>query len=125
MNRKERRKLFGKYAAAVKEPTHTLTKSRLSQMIKEAMTEYEGKILPRAYALALSTAFINLRDSLGFGQKRMSDFAQKCINTFDSVAGGYVTLDEIANQVYEETGVMVQIDGDSLCVKTKDVLVND
>ena len=48
-----------------------------------------------------------LRDKYGFGSKRLQDFLEHYSNMFDAYNKGYVKLEDIANTIYEETGVKI------------------
>lgn len=48
-----------------------------------------------------------LRDKYGFGGKRLTDFLGHYSNMLDAYNKGYIKLEDIANTIYEETGVKI------------------
>ena len=51
----------------------------------------------------------SLRDAFGFGNKRLMDFKNKFSEYTESLSGGYMQWQEIAEQMTEETGIEFHI----------------
>ena len=48
-----------------------------------------------------------LRDKYGFGSKRLSEYQKHYNDLWDAYNKGYLKLEDIANTIYEETGIKV------------------
>lgn len=46
--------------------------------------------------------------NMGWGEKRLNQFLEDYADLLDSYNRGYVSLEDIAKQLYEETGVKVE-----------------
>ena len=57
----------------------------------------------------LLMSFYSLRDAFGFGNKRLMDFKNKFSEYTESLSGGYMQWQEIAEQMTEETGIEFHI----------------
>ena len=53
----------------------------------------------------------SLRDAFGFGNKRLMDFKNKFSEYTESLSGGYMQWQEIAEQMTEETGIESETEG--------------
>lgn len=99
MNRKQRRE------CGVKGPvkTYTLTDAQIGKMKEEAAQ----KAAKRAFIAMLGLPLIALMDEFGFGKKRLERFMEKLLGEYRCFDEGYITLEEIAAVVKEETGVEI------------------
>lgn len=46
--------------------------------------------------------------NMGWGEKRLTRFLEEYADLIDSYNRGYLSLEDIANQLYEETGVKIE-----------------
>ena len=46
--------------------------------------------------------------NMGWGEKRLNQFLADYADLLDSYNRGYLSLEDIANQLYEETGVKIE-----------------
>lgn len=100
MNRKERRKQGVKQ----KTPTYNLSKDQIEAVKQKAVMEASKQ----AFILMLGIPLIVMRDEFGFGKKRLERFIDRAIDQYDSFDKGYITLDDLINTIFEETGVEVK-----------------
>lgn len=49
-----------------------------------------------------------LRDKYGFGKKRLGDFTEYLIDEIKALESGYVSLDDIAKVIKDETGIEIE-----------------
>lgn len=103
MNRQQRRAL--KRAEQKKEKTYLLKNDTLTT-IKEESTK---KAVNTAFTLMLGIPLMVLRDKYGFGKKRLEDFINFAIDLYDSFDKEYVTLEDLHQTIYEETGVKIEM----------------
>lgn len=63
-----------------------------------------------------------LRDKLGYGKKRLKEFADLLTVYFEDWNSGLFTLEDIENQLKEETGLVINVkaDKDSFYISTKE-----
>lgn len=84
-------------------------KTKTYNMTLEQIAEIKAKALDDAmrsvFVCTLGIPLIALRDEFGYGKKRLEKFTRKVMDIYDSVEGGYVTLEDLANAILKETGV--------------------
>lgn len=114
MNRAERRRLARQGIKADKEPIVQMKKADISQM-KQSATEDAVK---KAFFLMMSIPVMVIHDKYPQLMKREIDgmsreerFAELCIDLYDSFEKGYVTLNDLADCLKEETGMMITGEG--------------
>lgn len=103
MNRQQRRKNNIK----TKEPTYNLTFSQIENIKKNATDEAIKKLVPYATAKNFYLSIMILRDKYGFGKKRLGDFVEFMAELYDSLDKGYLSLEDMENTIFEETGVRI------------------
>lgn len=99
MNRTERRKNKLK-----KEAIYNLNQSQIDNLKSSATSE---AIKFASYQFMYLSLMI-LRDKYGFGKKRLGDFVESVVELMDSVQKDYLTLDDMKNAIYDETGVTLE-----------------
>lgn len=99
MNRAERRKNKLK-----KEAIYNLNQSQIDNLKASATSE---AIKFASYQFMYLSLMI-LRDKYGFGKKRLGDFVESVVELMDSVQKDYLTLDDMKNAIYDETGVTLE-----------------
>ena len=100
MNRAERRK------AGVKKrvPTYNMNTQQI-QTLKEDVAQ---EATERAFILMLGIPAMVLRDHFRFGRKRMEKFTDEVFELYDSYEKDYITLDDLIQTIYQETGVKIE-----------------
>jgi len=100
MNRAERRK------AGVKNlvPTYNMNTQQI-QTLKEDVAQ---EATERAFILMLGIPAMVLRDHFRFGRKRMEKFTDEVFELYDSYEKDYITLDDLIQTIYQETGVKIE-----------------
>lgn len=89
------------YHKAKQKPQIGLTLNQVQKsMLEKEITEKSVKIV-----LALS--LIVLRDTFGFGKKRLAKFAQEFLVQLRCIESGAVTFEELNEIIYKETGMEV------------------
>lgn len=102
MNREERRKRKIKGAAPVINIKFDDVQAMKQQATKDAVN--------KAFFLMLAIPTMIIHDKFGKLMKRENreaTFAELCIDLYDSYDKGYVTLDELAQVLWEEAGIKV------------------
>jgi hypothetical protein len=61
----------------------------------------------KAFILMLAIPMIVLRDDFGFGGKRLTKFIDRALEQYKCFESGAVTIDELRQIIYEETGVSI------------------
>lgn len=103
MNRKERRK----NSVKSKEPIYNLTYSQIESIKRNATEEAVRKLVPFATAKNFYFSMMILRDKYGFGKKRLGDFMEYMANLYESFGDGYLSLEDMEETIFEETGVRI------------------
>lgn len=101
-NRAERRRT--ERAKMKGEAVYQVKFGDLERIHEEAINEATMRIVP----VCLMASFEVLRTKFGFGKVRMKRFADAVFATYDAVDKQYVTFDDIAKAIAEETGVAVK-----------------
>lgn len=99
MNRAERRRANRQQ----KESVINIKKNDINQ-IKESAT---NEAVSRAFVLMMNVPLIVLRDTFGFGQKRLEKFLTEVKKNMDCLTEGYVSFEDLKNALEKETGVKV------------------
>lgn len=103
MNRAERRRLARKQSQ--KEPVYNIKSSNLTQIKEKASRD----AVDVAFKLMIGIPTMVLHDKYGWGgKKRLPEFAEYVLDLYDSFDKGYLTLDDIEQCIYEETGISFQ-----------------
>lgn len=103
MNRKQRRK----NKVEEKEPIYNFTYSQIENLKKKTTDEAIEKLVPFAMAKNFYLTIMILRDKYGFGKKRLGDVIEYMQDLYDSLGNNYLTLEDIENTIFEETGVRI------------------
>lgn len=108
MNRAERRKQAKMRVHVSKEPAINIKASDIQRM-KEQAASYAAET---AFFLMLAIPVMVLHDKYHLlmrrevdGKSREERFANLCIELYDSFEKGYVTLDDLADCLWEEAGI--------------------
>lgn len=103
MNRAERRRLERKQGK--KEPVYNIKSSNLEQIKRKATKD----AVDVAFKLMLGIPVMVLHDKYGWGgKKRLPEFSDYVLDLYDGFDKGYVTLEDIEQCIYEETGIRFQ-----------------
>ncbi|MCM1224992.1 MAG: hypothetical protein NC548_62130 [Lachnospiraceae bacterium] len=98
MNRQERRR----NKIESKPKTYVLTDAQIAQMEADAVE----KASRAAFVMMLGLPLVALR-KFGFGKERLERFEKELLRQYKCFEEGYVTLDELKQIIYEETGMEV------------------
>ena len=60
----------------------------------------------------LHVAMLYLRDKQGYGKKRLGDFVEGCFDILGAISTEHLNFKDIADTIYEETGVKIDLAGD-------------
>ena len=100
MNRSARRRNNNDKKVA----TYNLTSEQIEQIKKETT----DKTLEIAFSLMLGIPLMVLRDKYGFGKKRMNEYIDYALETYDSFNKGYFTLEDVEKMLREEVEVNIR-----------------
>ena len=98
MNRQQRRR--NKIEAKPK--TYILTDEQIAQIKSNAVEEASVK----AFVAMLGLPLVALR-KFSFGKKRLEQFEEELLRQYRCFEQGYITLDELKQIIYDETGMKV------------------
>lgn len=101
MNRAERRRQ--KKATEKAEKVVNVKAADVMRIKENATIEAANK----AFILMLAIPMIVLRDDFGFGGKRLTKFIDRALEQYKCFESGVVTIDELRQIIYEETGVSI------------------
>lgn len=101
MNRAERRRQ--KKATEKAEKVVNIKAADVTQIKENATIEAANK----AFILMLAIPMIVLRDDFGFGGKRLTKFIDRVLEQYKCFESGVVTIDELRQIIYDETGVSI------------------
>lgn len=73
--------------------------------VQKSMLEKE--ITEKSVKIVLALSLIVLRDTFGFGKKRLEKFAQEFLMQLKCIESGAVTFEELNEIIYKETGMEV------------------
>lgn len=111
MNRAERRKRQKQGLPTHKEPVMNVKVSDIQNIKKQATTEAADL----AFLLMLSIPVMVIHDKYPQlmrrevdGKSRAERFADLCLDLYDSFEKGYVTLDDLAQCLWEEAGIKLE-----------------
>lgn len=111
MNRAERRRRQKQGLPTPKEPIMNVKVSDIQNIKKQATTEAADL----AFLLMLSIPVMVIHDKYPQlmrrevdGKSRAERFADLCLNLYDSFEKGYVTLDDLAQCLWEEAGIKLE-----------------
>lgn len=104
MNRQQRRAQGIKQVAS-KQKTYNLSVDQIHQIKQNAAAE----AMEHAFVLMMGLPMMALRDEFQFGKKRLERFSDKVLDLYDSFDKDYITLQDVIDCVYEETGVKFQV----------------
>lgn len=80
-------------------------KADKQKIVYDTMEIVKKQLLPH-YATTMMAAFaMQLHDKHGWGRKRLETLLTSVGDLFDSVQGGYLSLDDIVKTVEAETGI--------------------
>lgn len=76
-------------------------------MIKQAKQAAVNDATNQVFKLLLSLPVYVLHNDWGFGKTRCERFAEQLLEAYDAYEKGYITLEDLAQVLYEETGMRV------------------
>lgn len=78
------------------------------KIVYETMEQVKKELLPN-YTTTMMAAFaMQLHDKHGWGRKRLETLLTSVGELFDSVQGGYLSLEDIVKTVEAETGIKLE-----------------
>ena len=98
MNRAERRRAEKAKMKANK--TYNMSAAQLEAFKRQVTNDSSYKATVAMLAIPLMV----LMDKYGFRRKRLTAFAEKCIDLFESFESGYLSLNDMHKVIFEETG---------------------
>jgi hypothetical protein len=104
MNRAQRRQLGTKQ----KDPLYTLKESQLRNTIARKVEPELKQVYAQAVKLTLGAVALALNDVYGFKSGRIGKVLNKVHATCECIEAGTVTIEDILEQVKEETGVDIR-----------------
>ena len=111
MNRSERRRKQKQGLSIVKEPVMNVKVSDIQNMKKQAV----NTAVDTAFFLMLAIPVMVIHDKYPQlmrkqtnGKSRAERFADLCLDLYDSFNRGYVTLDDLADCLWEEAGIRLE-----------------
>lgn len=107
MNRAERRRLKKEGVNVPAEPMINLRRSDLIHIKKEATLQ----AIEKAFTLMLAIPVMVMHDKFSEIWKkegREARFAELCLDLYDTYEKGYVTLEDLHQCLYEETGIKLE-----------------
>ncbi|MBQ7265118.1 MAG: hypothetical protein IJS61_03380 [Firmicutes bacterium] len=107
MNRAQRR-------AMEKEQRNNEVPAEFERVVKRASQESRKRSMAEAFAYMLAIPAMVVRDKCGFGAKRLNQFVDWVVDLSNSVETFYVTIDDLKQTIFEETGVSLEDSGKSL-----------
>ncbi len=107
MNRAQRR-------AMEKEQRNNEVPAEFERVAKRVSQENRKKNMADAFAYMLAIPLMVVRDKCGFGTKRLNQFVDWVVDLSNSVETFYVTIDDLKQTIFEETGVSLDDSGKSL-----------
>ena len=82
--------------------------SEAKQVSKELERIFNRRMLPvavtEAFIILLNIGCIVLHDDHGFGKKRLTDWVNHMLNTWECIMDDYVTINELCDEVIRMTG---------------------
>ena len=99
--------------AAVKEADRQ-TKKTKDQMYQDIIEVVAPIALKEAVSFCIAIGQEVNRDEFGHGKDRMKRFANRFLNKYDCICGGYVTIHDIINSNMEVTGERYEFDFDEM-----------
>lgn len=99
--------------AAVKEADRQ-TKRTKDQMYQDIIEVVAPIALKEAVSFCIAIGQEVNRDEFGHGKDRMKRFANRFLNKYDCICGGYVTIHDIINSNMEVTGERYEFDFDDM-----------
>mgnify|MGYP003532873029 CR=1 FL=1 len=106
MNRQERRKLAKQGQHVPCEPVINLKASDIEKIKLDAVNEAVDK----AFLLSLAIPVMIIHDKFGELMKkdgREQRFAEHCLKLYEMYQEGYVTIEDLHQCLYEETGMKI------------------
>lgn len=102
MSRAEHRRLAR--GEAKKQKVYTLTQAQIDQM-KDEVTMQASK---RAMLMVMAVPLVALRDTFGFGEKRLERYMEKFITIWECYEADYVSLEDLMTIIETETGLQIK-----------------
>ena len=107
MGRRERRQAQRAGLVVKDEPHFTLTRSQIEDITKEAVR----RGTKQGWNVCLLFALMALHDRHGYGRKRLEDVCDSLQGKLELFNEGYVNMQDLADTLKDETGLVVEIDG--------------
>lgn len=111
-NRAERRRAAKELRKS--EKVYNVKRSDLEHLHDEALRSVARRVIP----MVLYTSLMVLHDKYGFGRKRLGDFTEEVFKLYEAIDQQFVSFEDLAKAIEEETGVQISGDGDPFRVDT-------
>jgi hypothetical protein len=105
-NRAERRRQ--ERAMRKSEAVYNIKRSDLEYIHDEAIKSVARRVVP----MVLYTSLMVLHDKYGFEKKRLGDFTESVFDLYEAIDQQFVSFDDLAKAIEEETGVVITGNGD-------------
>lgn len=102
MNRSEKRR--SERLIEKKQKVYTLTQAQIDKLKEDATME----ATKRAFSIMLGFPLLALRDTFGFGKKRLTLFTDKVFEIYEAYNDDYIDLEDLHRTIEEETGVVIK-----------------
>lgn len=102
MNRSEKRR--AERLVTKQSKTYTLTQAQIDQIKNDATMAATR----RAFVIMLAMPMMVLRDQWGFGNKRLSIFADKVFDIYEAFEDDRLSLADMQQTIEIETGVVIK-----------------
>lgn len=87
---------------------HKQSKRRLEEFKNNHIKkEMKKDATTTATLLLFYVSILVLRDKYGFGKKRLGDFKEYAVTLLDDIQNGLLTINDIYEAIYEETGFKI------------------
>lgn len=101
MSKKRKNPVPGHTRKEVKDAVHEMVMKQSERLLREMQESAVDEVV---YKFSLVMCWY-MRKEYGWGRRRIIKLLQGCTNDFEAIIGKYVTFEDIAEQLYEETGV--------------------
>ena len=91
----------------MKKPIYTVTYEQIEGYVKKGYEQGKKDAIKTASEYSMAVPMIILRDTFGFGKKRLLKYHDAFLDMYDSISRGYLNLRDIVQTIKEETGVEI------------------
>lgn len=108
--RREQRKRDVSYSMTA-ESIHRVQEEAYKKAREELQAKRKEDII-KSFEMTLCVFMLYLRDSLGFGKKRLEGAMEKIVNIFNDWSAGLFSVSDVLDSIEEETGFKLCFDTD-------------